>query len=47
MAKPATATARTFPTNVGVPESNRQAIIALLNARLADSTDLRSQHSAT
>ena len=43
MAKPATATARTFPTSVGVPENNRQAIIALLNARLADSSDLRSQ----
>lgn len=45
MAKPATAaaTARTFPTSVGVPEHNRQAIIALLNARLADSADLRSQ----
>ncbi len=39
----ATATTRTYPTSVGVPENNRQAIIALLNARLADSTDLRSQ----
>jgi starvation-inducible DNA-binding protein len=39
----ATATARTYPTSVGVPENNRQAIIALLNARLADSTDLRTQ----
>ena len=43
MAKAATATARTFPTSVGVPEEHRQAIIALLNARLADSTDLRAQ----
>ena len=43
MAKPATATHRTFPTSVGVPENNRQALIALLNARLADSADLRSQ----
>jgi starvation-inducible DNA-binding protein len=43
MAKAATATARTYPTSVGVPENNRQAIIALLNARLADSTDLRTQ----
>jgi len=43
MAKPATATARTFPSSIGVPENNRQAIIALLNARLADSSDLRSQ----
>jgi starvation-inducible DNA-binding protein len=39
----AAATARTYPTSVGVPENNRQAIIALLNARLADSTDLRTQ----
>jgi starvation-inducible DNA-binding protein len=43
MAKPAAATVRTFPTSVGVPEENRQAIIALLNQRLADSTDLRTQ----
>lgn len=43
MAKPATATVRTFPSSVGVPESNRQALIALLNQRLADSTDLRTQ----
>jgi starvation-inducible DNA-binding protein len=43
MAKPAAATVRTYPSSVGVPESNRQAIIALLNARLADSTDLRTQ----
>jgi starvation-inducible DNA-binding protein len=39
----ATSTVRTYPTSVGVPEHNRQAIIALLNARLADSTDLRTQ----
>jgi starvation-inducible DNA-binding protein len=39
----ATATTRYFPTSVGVPETNRQAIVALLNARLADSTDLRTQ----
>jgi len=43
MPKTATATVRTYPTRVGVPENNRQAIIALLNARLADSTDLRTQ----
>ena len=43
MAKAAAATLRTYPTSVGVPENNRQALIALLNARLADSTDLRSQ----
>jgi starvation-inducible DNA-binding protein len=43
MAKPAAATLRTYPSSVGVPEENRQAIIALLNTRLADSTDLRTQ----
>ena len=43
MPKAATATVRTFSTSVGVPENNRQALIALLNARLADSTDLKSQ----
>lgn len=43
MAKAAAATVRTFPSSVGVPENNRQALIALLNARLADSTDLRTQ----
>jgi starvation-inducible DNA-binding protein len=43
MAKPASATVRTFPTSVGVPENNRQALIALLNQRLADSVDLKSQ----
>ena len=39
----ATATARTYPSSIGVPENNRQALIALLNARLADSLDIRSQ----
>jgi starvation-inducible DNA-binding protein len=43
VAKPASATVRTFPTSVGVPENNRQALIALLNQRLADSVDLKSQ----
>lgn len=43
MPKAATATYRTFPSSVGVPENNRQALIAILNARLADSSDLRSQ----
>ena len=43
MAKPAAATVRTFPSSVGVPENHRQALIALLNQRLADSTDLRTQ----
>jgi starvation-inducible DNA-binding protein len=32
-----------YKSNVSVPEANRQTIIALLNARLADSVDLRSQ----
>jgi starvation-inducible DNA-binding protein len=39
----ATSAARAYPTSVGVPENNRQALIALLNARLADSIDIRSQ----
>lgn len=43
MAKPAAATVRAFQSSVGVPEDNRQALIALLNQRLADSTDLRTQ----
>jgi starvation-inducible DNA-binding protein len=43
MAATGTSTARTYKSNVGVPEQHRQALIALLNARLADSIDLRSQ----
>ncbi|HEY2117741.1 MAG TPA: DNA starvation/stationary phase protection protein Dps [Candidatus Acidoferrum sp.] len=43
MAKAGTATARAFHSSVGVPESNRQALTALLNLRLADTTDLHSQ----
>jgi len=43
MAATATSKARTYKSSVGVPDKNRQAIIALLNARLADSIDLRSQ----
>ncbi len=43
MSAPATEAVRTYRSNVGVPESNRQALIALLNARLADSVDLYSQ----
>src|SRR5262249_40756279 len=43
MAKAGTAVARMYKSNVGVPETNRQAIIALLNGRLADGVDLRSQ----
>jgi starvation-inducible DNA-binding protein len=43
MAKTATAAVPARKSSVEVPESNRQALIALLNARLADSVDLRSQ----
>src|SRR6516164_4455189 len=43
MAKAAVATSRTYPSSVGAPHEHRQAIIALLNTRLADSFDLRSQ----
>jgi len=43
MAATGTSTARTYKSNVSVPEQHRQALIALLNARLADSIDLRSQ----
>jgi len=43
MAKAATATARTYPSSVGVPENNRQALITLLNLRLADGIDVHSQ----
>ncbi len=42
---PATGTspARTYKSSVGVPEKNRQALIVLLNARLADAIDLFTQ----
>ncbi|HXR32234.1 MAG TPA: DNA starvation/stationary phase protection protein Dps [Verrucomicrobiae bacterium] len=43
MPKAATAVARSYSSSVGVPDQNRQALIALLGARLADSSDLRSQ----
>jgi len=43
MAKAATAAVRTYPSSVGVPENNRQALISLLNLRLADSVDIHSQ----
>ncbi len=43
MAKTATAAVRMYKSSVGGIEANRQAIVALLNARLADSVDLRSQ----
>ena len=43
MPKAATAVVRSYSSSVGVPDHNRQAIIALLSARLADSSDLSSQ----
>src|SRR5271165_799529 len=43
MAKAAAASVRTFPSSVGVPENNRQALITLLNLRLADAIDVHSQ----
>jgi len=43
MPKAATAVARTYPSSVGVPDNNRQALIVLLNLRLADSADIHSQ----
>lgn len=43
MPKAATATVRTYPSSVGVPDKNRQTLIALLNLRLADSADIHSQ----
>jgi len=43
MATSAASKVRTYKSSVGVPDKNRQAIIALLNARLADSIDLRTQ----
>jgi starvation-inducible DNA-binding protein len=43
MTKTGTAAVRMYKSNVGVPEANRQAIIALLNARLADAVDLFTQ----
>ena len=43
MATTAAKSIRSYKSNVGVPEANRQALIALLNARLADSVDLYSQ----
>ncbi|HXY23089.1 MAG TPA: DNA starvation/stationary phase protection protein Dps [Candidatus Acidoferrum sp.] len=43
MSATAVVTQRTFKSSVGVPEANRQALIGLINARLADSVDLYSQ----
>ncbi|MGH9580305.1 MAG: DNA starvation/stationary phase protection protein Dps [Terriglobales bacterium] len=38
-----TAAARTFKTSIDIAEKQRAAIIALLNARLADALDLKTQ----
>jgi len=43
MSRAGTSAVRMSKSSVGVPDENRQAIVALLNARLADSVDLRSQ----
>jgi starvation-inducible DNA-binding protein len=44
MSKTGTAAVRMYKSSVGEEiESNRQAVVTLLNARLADSVDLRSQ----
>jgi starvation-inducible DNA-binding protein len=43
MSKTGTAAIRMYKSSVGEIEANRQAVVALLNARLADSVDLRSQ----
>jgi len=39
----ATHTERTFRTSIDIPEKRRGALIDLLNARLADATDLKTQ----
>src|SRR5580704_16469208 len=43
MAATGASKARMYKSSVGVPEANRQAITALLNARLADAVDLFTQ----
>jgi starvation-inducible DNA-binding protein len=43
MAKAAVSAVRTYKSSVGVAEETRQALIALINQRLANSVDLRSQ----
>lgn len=39
----ATKTQRTFETRIDIPEDARETLVALLNARLADSFDLAAQ----
>jgi starvation-inducible DNA-binding protein len=39
----ATHTEKTFKTSINIPESKRSALIEILNARLADATDLKTQ----
>lgn len=39
----ATATQQTFHTSIDIPERQRQQVIAILNQRLADAIDLKTQ----
>jgi starvation-inducible DNA-binding protein len=39
----ATATQQAFPTSIDIPERQRQQVITLLNQRLADAIDLKTQ----
>jgi starvation-inducible DNA-binding protein len=39
----ATKMAKTFPTSIDIPEAKRTPIVEILNARLADATDLKTQ----
>ncbi|MCI0404320.1 MAG: DNA starvation/stationary phase protection protein Dps, partial [Acidobacteria bacterium] len=43
LAKPTRPATRTFKTSIDIPEKQRAELIALLNARLADTIDLKTQ----
>jgi len=43
IAKPTRVAARTFKTSIDIPEKQRAELVALLNARLADTIDLKTQ----
>ncbi len=43
LAKPARTATRTFKTSIDIPEKQRAELITLLNARLADTVDLKTQ----
>lgn len=43
IATPTRVAARTFKTSIDIPEKQRTELIALLNARLADTIDLKTQ----